>query len=441
MVTPWTVLFGAVNAVGRVVGGLPLPVLDLDPVRLLEEAREDTGLASYGGEGIPEGDFRQGLARFLHAADREAALTFLGRIATREDVLRLLSNRLRLVDERRRRPEVGGEEIREPVFIVGFPRTGTTLLHGLLGSNPAVRVPRTWEVMYPSLPPGAESASEPGGGASAAGEPGGPGSGSRDPDPRIRTVRKQLRWFDRMNPEYKVAHPVGAELPQECMEIQSPTFQSERFWRTHHVPSYVEWLDARSTVEAYRFHRATLQHLQHREPGGRWVLKNPPHTFSMVELHETYPDARFIQTHRDPVTVMSSFVSHTRTLRASFTDRPERLDADTVVERWGRGMDRLLDFRDAGAVPEERWVDVRYRDLLADPIGTVGRIHDAFGLDLSAEAERRMRAFLVEHPQHEHGVHRYSPESTGVDPERTRARFARYRDRFGFGTADPLESG
>jgi len=410
-------LFGTVDALGRVARRAGWNFAELDADRFLEEARNRTGHEWYGGDGIPDSEFREGLRRFLTAAEREAALSPLGRVATREDVLRLLSNRLRLVADRRRHPEIAAVEVEAPVFIVGFPRTGTTLLHGLLGADPANRVPRTWEVMYPSPPPRAGTA-----GAEAASAV----------DARVEEVRRQLRWFDRMNPEYKVAHPIGSELPQECIEIQSASFLSERFWRTHHVPSYAAWLDARPLDESYEFHRLFLQHLGWRAPArGRWVLKNPPHTFSMPELHRVYPDARFIQTHRDPVTVMASFVSHTRILRSSFSDRPDRLEAEKVVERWARGMDRLLDFREGGSVPEDRWVDVRYPELLADPFGTVGRIYDELGFERTGEADRRMRDFLAAHPQHEHGVHRYSPESTGVDPAATRERFSRYRERFG----------
>jgi len=358
---------------------------------------------------MPEGQLREGLSRFLEAAATEAELTPLGRLATRQDVLRLLANRLRLVADRRRHLEIAAESIEAPVFITGLPRCGTTLLHGVLNVDPDVRTPLTWEVMYPSPPPGLDHQSS-----------------AR----RIATVRRQLRWFDRLAPDYKVAHPVGAEWPQECMEILTPTFQSDRFPRTHHVPAYNDWLDRTSAKTAYRFHYAFLQHLQWRSPGRQWVLKNPPHIFAPETLHAIYPDARFIQLYRDPITVMASFVSHTRRLRAAFSHRPENLSAEATISRWAGGLQQFMDFRAGGAVPPERWVDVAYQDLLDEPLAAIEHIYRRLGWTLEPGTRQRMHRFLAANPQHVFGVHRYHPDDFGIDRGRHGALFERYCRQF-----------
>lgn len=370
----------------------------------MEDARERTGLDDFGGEA-----FREGLARLASGYEQDAALTPLGRIAVRTDLRRLLSNRLRLVEDRKRHPGIAEEEVRAPLVIVSLPRTGTTLLHGLLAQDPAHRAPRSWEVMYPSPPPEASR---------------------RDDDPRIEKVRKQFRWFDRMAPGYKVAHPIGPRLPQECLAITTHAFESPRFHRTHYLPRYREWLAGRDREEAYRLHRRVLQHLQWRDPGERWVLKNPPHTFWIETLHRVYPDARFIQTHRDPLTAMASFASHTDRLRRAFTRRPDTVDADRLARRWARGMEGLMAFRDREDARGERFVDVQYGDLVRDPVGEVRRIYRHFDLPLADETVGRMRRFLRDHPQDEHGVHRYTLEEWGLDPEEHGPLFADYRRRF-----------
>ena len=262
---PWSLLFAAANACGGLLRGVDSDWAPLDADGLLARARSATRLEDYACDGMPEGRLRDGLGRFVAAVDNEAALTPLGRVATRQDILRLLTNRLRLVADRLRYPGIAGQDIAAPVFITGLPRCGTTLLHGLLDADPAIRTPRTWEVMYPSRPPGVDAT-----------------GGAR----RIARVGRQLRWFDRLVPDYKAAHPVAPELPQECMEILSHTFQSDRFARTHHVPSYTAWLDRTPADAAYTFHRAFLQHLQWGSSANRWVLKNPPHIFAPEALHE-----------------------------------------------------------------------------------------------------------------------------------------------------------
>lgn len=406
---PWSPLFGTVNACGGVLRGAGIDWAPLDADALLERAGVAAGLRELATEGMPEGHLRQGLRRFVDAAASEAELTPLGRIATRQDVLRLLANRLRLVADRRRYPEIAAESIEAPVIITGLPRCGTTLLHGLLNADPDVRTPLTWEVMYPSPPPGIDAA------ASAQ---------------RIATVRRQLRWFDRLAPDYKVVHPVGAEWPQECMEILTLTFQSDRFPRTHQVPSYNEWLDRTPADAAYEFHRAFLQHLQWRSPARRWVLKNPPHLFAAETLYRFYPDARFIQLHRDPITVMASFVSHTRRLRAAFSRHPEHLSTEATIARWAGGLQRFMAFRASGAVPPERWLDLAYEELVRDPLAAVERIYRRFDWSLEASTLERMKRFLHAHPQHAFGVHRYHPDDFGIDPRRHGALFERYCREF-----------
>ncbi len=403
----WVPLFRLANALVRGVVRLGVGAAPLEPEGIPAEARRAAGPEVPSPGALPEPSLAEGLHRFLSAAETEAELTPIGRLATRRDATRLLAHRLRLAADRSRYPGIAEEPIEAPVFIVGLPRTGTTLLHGLLAADPGNRAPATWEVMEPSPPPGL-------GGTKA----------------RRRRVRRQLRWFDRLAPGYKVAHPLEADLPQECMEIAAHVFQSDRFFRTHHVPDYRDWLAARPADEAYTFHRRFLQHLQWGGPPRQWVLKNPPHIFALDALTRIYPDARFVQIHRDPVTVMASYMSHTRRLRAAFSERPELLAPGPVVERWAAGIDNLLDFRERDAVPAPRWVDLAYAELEADPLAAVQRVYSGLGWSMAPAALEAMEAFLAEHTQHKYGVHRYSPAKYGVDPDAVRDRFARYRPTF-----------
>lgn len=381
--------------------------VQLGDERLLAEARAQTGLADFGDPA-----FLEPLRRLLASYEDEARLTLLGRIAARQDTVRLLASRLRLVEDRRRQPGIADEQIQQPIFVTGLPRTGTTLLHGLLAQDPASRAPLHWEMMYPSPPSGKYAR----GGV----------------DRRLEIARRQIRWFHRLAPEFRRIHPLGAELPEECLIITSHSFLSFQFQTSHRVPSYQAWLEAQDLTPAYRQHRDILQQLQWRCPTRQWILKAPAHLYGIAALFAVYPDAGVVLTHRDPLAVAASVASLHTVLRGTFSDGADPHEiGDEVCRRWAEGINRALRVRDSGAVPAERFVDVMYDDLLRDPIGVVHRVYAHFGRSLSPAAEERMRRFLAAHPKDRFGRHRYSLEQFGLDPDRVRRDYRDYRERFG----------
>jgi len=398
----WSSLFRAVGVGLGAAERLGLRDRTLDADALLEEASRATGLDDFG-----PADFLEPFRVLIDAYGTEAELTPLGRMATRADTLRLLTNRLRVVEDRKRNPEIAGESIGAPWVITGLPRTGTTLLFNLLALDPDNRTPLTWEVMHPSPPPGRRD---------------------RD-DGRAAACDRALRWFGRMAPDYRKIHPVGAYLPQECIAITSQAFASVRFHRTHYVPSYREWLDGADLGPAYRWHHAFLQHLSWGVDAVRWVLKTPAHVFGLGPLLSVYPDARVIQTHRDPVKALASNASQTVVLRRAFSNRSPEGAIDDTMRRWSRALEEMMDRRDREEFADG--VDLYHGDLVRDPVAGVHAVYERFGVDLDGDTEARMRRYVAEHPREEHGAHRYRPEDFGIDPPRHGALFARYRERFG----------
>ena len=404
----WASLRGGLrglNLAGVALARAGLRPVSLDEGRLLEAACRETGIPRFEDEG-----FREPLRIFLRALEGEGRLTLLGRIAARTDVTGLLATRLRLDRDRARHPGIAQEVIRRPLFVVGLPRTGSTLLHHLLAQDPAGRVARAWEVMEPSPPPE---------------------HGGAHRDPRVGRAARRLAWFERIAPEFKRIHPLGADLPLECIEVMSASFVSPRFHTTYRVPSYQAWLAGTDPHPAYEFHHRFLQHLQWRAPAGHWVLKAPSHVFGLEALFRTYPDAFVVQTHRDPLTVLASVASLTLVLQAAFTDHldPMEIGAE-VTQRWSNGLERAMQARLDPRV-NERFADVRYEELLRDPMAVVRRIYRQFGMTLSADAEQRMQHFLGRHPKDRHGAHRYSLGTFGLDARLLRPRFKSYCERFG----------
>ncbi len=404
---PWSPLFRLTNVFGNIGTSLGMPFAQLDAGRFINKAKKQTGLHNFGEDLFGENDeFYEGIERLVESAKKEAKLTPLGELAIQQDIIRLLTNRLKLVGDRINNPGIAGQQILQPIIIASFPRTGTTFLHGIMEQDQRMRVPKSWEVMYPSPPPDENVIN----------------------DQRVSKVNNQLTWFFRMAPQYKVAHPLGAELAQECMEITSHTFKSERFYRTYHVPEYVDWVDGGSLKGACAFHKAFLQHLQWKSQAGWWVLKNPPHIFAINELSDTYPDARFIQTHRDPITVISSFMSHTRRLRKAFSNQPDLYSKEKTIERWSEGISRLMKFRENH--PESTWIDIHYHELLERPIETIEKIYSALAIDLSDKTLDKMKKFVKDHPQYAYGVHKYAPKDFGIDPDMRNPVFDQYVEIF-----------
>ncbi|MGH7785232.1 MAG: sulfotransferase family protein [Candidatus Binatia bacterium] len=393
------------NRVGGSLRALGVPLVSLDERGLDARARKLTGLADFGDPA-----FREPLRALLDSFETEAALSMLGRVIARTDMVRLLVNRLYMADARRRHPEIAAGSIERPLFIVGLPRTGTTILHELMAQDPANRVPMTWEVMH--VHPAPERA-------------------TYDTDPRIAAVEQHLAGVDRLIPNFKSMHPMGARLPQECVAMTAHDFASMLFSTTHTVPSYQAWLDRADLGWVYASHRRQLQYLQWRCPAERWVLKSPGHLWSLAALLGEYPDARIVQTHRDPLKVVASLASLVALLRGMASDRIDRAAIGVEwTERLADGLRRFTDVRGRLLQDPSQVFDMHFPDFIRDEIGMVRRIYTHFGMQLSAEAETRMRRFLAANPKDKHGAHRYALADASLDVATERRRYAAYQQRF-----------
>lgn len=375
----------------------------LDAADLIERARRRTGLSDFG-----QTPFRDGLEAFLRACDEEAELSLFGRLGTRWDVLRFLSNLLRLRHEEQRAPQILAEPIERPILITGLPRSGTTFLHQLLAADAANRAPLVWQAIhpYPPLPTGGR-------------------------DRRRERVARQLRMFQFLAPEFCRIHPITADSPQECSEIPAHVFASLRFDTTYAIPSYRRWLDGAGHLDAYRFHRRFLQHLQHQSGGaGRWVLKCPDHIFALAAIRAVYPDARMVFVHRDPIRVLLSVLRLTEVLRQPFTRRIDRAALGREeCERWTCGAELMIRAADTEPFAEPVF-HIHYRDLVGDPLAAVRRLYRHFGLTLDPGAASRIGRMVEANPN-AYGAKDYRFETYDVDVGAAQAQFAPYIERFG----------
>lgn len=383
----------------------------LDADEILADVQRKTGLSDFGGE-----DFLEPFRIFVKSVDEESQTHAVGRLIARSDLENWLINRLELTETRKRHPEIDAEVIDKPIFITGLPRTGTSILHELLAQDPGHRAPQHWEVRHPCPPPETATYGQ---------------------DDRIQRAARQVDLWSQIVPEYSAMHELGAQIPVECIQITAHSFVSDELLGRHQVPSYGAWYAGADLEPAYAYHRYFLQHLQWRcPPADRWVLKAPSHLGALGALLAVYPDARIVVTHRDPLKVLPSVASilySTAFVRSDAID-PNEVLAWFTPETCLYLLDSMTALRDSGGVAPEQIVDVRYQDLMRDPIQTLASVYEHFGFSFREEASTRMAAYLEAKPKGKHGTHDYSFDDTGLNVVEERARFEAYQARFGVPT-------
>ena len=341
----------------------------------------------------------------LSACNEEADLSALGVRALRVDVLRCLRNLLQFDEIEADFPAVLARPISSPVFITGMPRSGTTFLHRLILQDPGTIAPRLFQLVYPY-------ASQ---------------SSYIGTALRKRWVSLQLALFRLIAPELNALHPVAVDSPEECTDITAHVFQSLRFDAMYRVPSYNSWLGRSGFLDAYRFHRRFLQHLDAQLPARRWILKSPDHLFALDDIRKVYPDARLVLVHRDPVRVLASVAKLTEVLRRPFACSIDRIEIGREVSAsWLDGARRMRELSTSGDA-----LHLNYRQIVSRPIDAVRAVYQHCGLVLTAEAESRMRSWLRTAANVRRPWRDYKLGEFGLDPHLLLERFAPYTDTFG----------
>ncbi len=393
-----------INDIGNLLERMQLAKPDLCPERLINHAQRRTGLRDWGEE-----SFRVGLEHLTAALRQQAQLTQIGRIAAYFNILDHLCVRLRLIDYRTTRPEVAAQRIERPLFIVGLPRTGTTILHELIGQDLSFRSPASWEVARPVPPPTAQT---------------------YDSDRRIGKVDNLLAILEKLCPGFRAIHAIGARLPQECVYILASGFISEQFGYMYNIPEYRAWALDQDMTATYQWHARFLQHLQVDLGRERWVLKTPAHLAYLKYVLAQYPDAAIVWTHRRPLDAMASFSSLAYTLRRGFSHGIEPLaTGEYEFRHFSKVVHRGME--DRRVLDNSQCIDVSFNAICADPMSVIRTIYEHFAMDLSRETEVRMSEYLRRHPRGLYGEHRYSGDAFGLDATQEQQLYGEYLSRYG----------
>lgn len=375
---------------------------------LLEEAKSAAGLTDFG-----DPFFHVGLTQLLDSLSRDARLPEAGQQAALALIRRRLANRLAIEDWYKAHPDTDLAEIAGPVVVTGLPRTGSTALGNMLSMDPQFRGLRGWEQEEP-VPP--------------------PILGEENMDPRRMREEARIDRLYREDAGMVARHIHEVDASVEDTEVLGLQFAAQQM--TLPVWSYFDWWRDADMRPVFAYHRRVVKLLQSRRPPNLWLFKAPHHKFHLDALMTAYPDAKFIMTHRDPARVVPSYASLVTTVWPHGTvERHDPHDVGAALSRHLRiGQERAIAAR--ARIGEDRFIDVHHHDLNRDPLGTLQRIYDFLGLDLSQSMRDSVTAWLATHRNGAHGEHRYTPEQYGLTADGLRADYDFYIKRFGVRTGD-----
>ncbi len=382
------------NAMGdSVLGARRLVPLDVDA--LVAQAQDATGLDDFGDL---DGDWCTRLHGLVAAIEETARLHTVGRLMTRQELLRCLISRLLLTKRLRERPVIAEERIEAPIVIAGPARSGTSILHELLWLDPEARSPLAYESLYP-VPPEALRG---------------------DRHREVAECEQEL-WSD-VQPEFATIHELAAHLPMECIALRQPSFAGFHWSMVAEIPGFAPDFPA-----AMAYHRAALQSLQHGAPQKTWVLKTPVYLMMLDLLFATYPDAAVVVTHRDPVKTLPSGFSTLATVRWLRSDHVQLEGTDGTGA--GLLLLGLLQREQAGELPGPVH-HIRFADLMSEPAGAIEELYDQLGRPFTPAYADRIRDYLANKPKGKFGAHRYTPEDWDMETTRIRELMKPYMDYY-----------
>jgi hypothetical protein len=379
--------------------------LTLEPSELMATARAETGLEDFG-----PGDFVERLGVLCQALREEGGFNGAGIMQQHVLLVGLLKNRLLIEDLLRRHPEILYERITAPIIICGLPRTGTTHLHNLMSADPALRSLPYWESLEPVL---------------AEREQPGPGA----PDPRLERTAMALSFLNTALPYFNRMHEMTVEHTHEEIQLLAIDFSTMLFETAAPMSTWRDAYLSRDQRPSYAYLLKILKVMQWLRGGTRWVLKTPQHLEQFPALVDTFPDATFVVTHRDPVSVTTSMVT-----MLAYTARLTRdqVDLEGIGHYWADRLKLMLGrcAEDHDVLPADRTIDVHFDEFMADDLAMVARVYEVANQPLDQSSKDAMRAFMAEHPRGKFGSIEYDLTEFDLDPVECRKAFSFYSERF-----------
>lgn len=373
-----------------------------------EEELHDAAQRKVGFHEFGDPRYREGLRVFLESLDNDRQLTEAGRLVWCDIIVGLLSARLYAQRGWIEQPEVLAVQVRRPLFIVGLPRSGTTVLHKLLSLDGQFQGLEWWLSQAPMVRPLRET---------------------WDTRAEYQESVARLEYLYRRIPEQRKAHEIIAGEVEECIPVLMQSFRSTLFSHPTPLPTYDAWLAGQNASESYRYYANVLRLVGARDSRMRWLLKCAFHMVEIGALFELFPDACIIHTHRDPL----------RSIQSLFSLLNMNPQTEYECQSAVNGVQQCIYWRDAlertHAMYQKRpdkFFHVYNREFREQPLCTIRSIYEYFGLTLSSDAEQRMRAWIAASPLSKYGEHKYVSGPWRLDGHQICEIFANYRARHQF---------
>ena len=392
--------FNATNFLGSLMPSKP----SLSEQYILDAARTSTGLQDWGSD-----SFLEGMHMLLESSLNEARLHHFGRKFLQKGCIRAVKDRLRLEKVVKDNPDILNTSIEKPVFIIGLPRTGTTLLQNLFFQDDRFRHLHYWEQVAIGPQPAPDNLKD---------------------NYIIDSCNTFISRLKKIAPEFFIAHDIQPRGPEECNGLMERDFSSIIYIMLRNIPTYTEWFQKRDMTSTYEYHRYQLQYLGYHFKGKRWVLKAPVHLLFLKYLFKVYPDAQILQLHRDPLKAIPSMSSLVVISRGIHSDHVNEIEtAEQLLKLMSHNINQSIAYREE-QVPGQI-LDISFSELVKDTMTTVNKIYNWLGVDFTPETETSMSRWLGESKLKQEGEpHQYSLEQFGLNETRIKDCFAQYYERY-----------
>ena len=373
---------------------------DFSVDNVLAMAQKRVRLEDWG-----EDDFRLPLGQLVQSFEKEHGDKTDKKFSFAHVLVDLLSKRLYIQDNFNSYPEILDIQVRQPLFITGLPRTGTTLFHNLLSRNKYWRVLPYWELVFPYYRPE---------------------FGENFEKHAIRMAEQLIKGLYCRFPDLIQRHETKADGPEECVHLLRYTFYSNSFAVEWDLYQYLQWYSEQDLTPSYRYYKKLLQLLLWRKPADYLLSKCPAHLIGVKSIAGVFPDGKFIWMHRNPCKSIASALS----LFSVFREIPVHLDnfIRLYLEYFKKSVDNMMELDN---LHPERIKSVSYGKLVKNPVAVTREVYETFGYPLDNRHEENILTWLADNPQHKHGVHKYSLENFGLSETYIQNLFSRYYEKYG----------
>ena len=350
---------------------------------------------------LGEDDYKEPLSVLVDSLNNEANLSLTGKIALKYQITNHLKIRSKIYEF------LENNQVKKPaspIFVIGLPRSGTTFLFNLLSLDPNPRSPLAWEMFFPFPLTNKDS---------------------RKYRRRIRKTDLMMLFQKKLIPSLDVVHPIQSTDPEECLLITPFSLKSLLYSYMARIPSYEDYLKKANHASVFLWHSRFLQVLESLKVPKRWLLKDPGHIGRLSEILSVYPEARFIQIHRDPIETIPSICSLIEKTRSPFTKKVDKFEIGTrTLSHWKEVLAKGE--KDKETISKDKFINVKFQDFINDPINRIKDIYSNLNLNLDDEIESKMKDFAGKFKREEKIKHSYGLREFGLSKESVQNTLSKY---------------